>query len=74
MADQESLAMATGQAMHDLNNLLMVIIGNTELMAENLPADSPEREGLDAILEAALRAQKLSEGLHLRARELLDAA
>ena len=74
MGERDSLAKATGLAMHDLNNLLMVIIGNADLVAESLPAGSPEREGLEEILEAALKAQQLSDALHKRAREVPDAA
>jgi signal transduction histidine kinase len=74
MGERESLAKATGMAMHDLNNLLMVIIGNADLVAETLPPGSPARESIEEILQAALKAQTLSDRLHARARDIPDAA
>ena len=56
------------QASHDLNNLLMVIIGHADLITETLPADSPGYASASEILEAALRAQELSNTLLTAAR------
>jgi signal transduction histidine kinase len=56
------------QASHDLNNLLMVIIGHADLLAETLSPDDPMRSSADEILQAALRAQELSNGLLEAAR------
>jgi signal transduction histidine kinase len=57
-----------GKASHDLNNLLMVIIGHADLLTETLPEGDAARSSADEILEAALRAQELSNGLLEAAR------
>ena len=70
MADDtlQRLAADTAQAMHDLNNLLMVIIGNADLLAEDVTANPSQRENVAEILKAALRAQEISDTLHARSR------
>jgi signal transduction histidine kinase len=57
-----------GKASHDLNNLLMVIIGHADLLVEMLPEGDATRSSADEILQAALRAQELSNGLLEAAR------
>jgi signal transduction histidine kinase len=57
-----------GKASHDLNNLLMVIIGHADLLAETLPEGDAARSSADEILQAALRAQELSNSLLEAAR------
>jgi signal transduction histidine kinase/HAMP domain-containing protein len=55
----EALGTLAGGIAHDLNNTLVPILGLVELMAEGLPEDSPERESLAIVTEAALRAKGL---------------
>src|SRR5438445_2765496 len=54
--------LAAGVA-HDFNNLLTAILGTTDLMIEDLPADDPDREGLLDIRGAAERAAVLTRPL-----------
>ena len=54
--------LAAGVA-HDFNNLLTAILGTTDLMIEDLPADHPNREGLLDIRGAAERAAVLTRQL-----------
>ena len=54
--------LAAGVA-HDFNNLLTAILGTTDLMIEDLPADHPDREGLLDIRGAAERAAVLTRQL-----------
>jgi PAS domain S-box-containing protein len=55
----ETLGVLAGGIAHDFNNLLMVILGNAELAALSLPADSPSRESIGQIETAATRAADL---------------
>jgi hypothetical protein len=44
---------------HDLNNLLFVLLGRCDNMRELLPSDHPVHEDIDAITMAAERLQAL---------------
>jgi two-component system cell cycle sensor histidine kinase/response regulator CckA len=55
----ETLGVLAGGIAHDFNNLLMVILGNAELAALQLPADGPARECVGQIETAAARAAEL---------------
>ncbi len=55
----ESLGVLAGGIAHDFNNLLSGIIGNVSLADMDLPRDSPLREYLTPINQAALRAAEL---------------
>ena len=71
MADSDaatSLPDYAARATHDLNNLLMVIIGHADLLGETLPAGSDAKDSASEILEAALKAQDLSNKLLAEAR------
>src|SRR2546430_420860 len=54
--------LAAGVA-HDFNTLLTAILGTTDLMLEDLPADDPDREGLLDIRSASERAAVLTRQL-----------
>ncbi|MCC6777407.1 MAG: PAS domain-containing protein [Hyphomicrobiales bacterium] len=56
----EAVGALTGGVAHDFNNLLTVIIGNLDLLKEEV-ADRPlELEKIDAVLDASLRGQELT--------------
>jgi signal transduction histidine kinase/ActR/RegA family two-component response regulator len=55
----ESIGTLAGGVAHDINNILSIIIGNTELLADEVsdPDQGLVREYLDEILKAGLRAR-----------------
>lgn len=55
----EALGTLAGGIAHDLNNTLVPVLGLTELLLDELPADRPEREDLATIAQAAGRARDL---------------
>jgi len=55
----ESVGTLAGGIAHDFNNILFPIIGHTEMLLEDIPEDSPLRNGLDGIYTGALRARDL---------------
>lgn len=57
----ESLEVLAGGIAHDFNNLLVGILGNAELARMEMAMDSPIREHLDEIEQAAHRAASLSK-------------
>lgn len=56
----QSLRTLAGGMAHNFNNLLTAIIGNAELVAQRLPADSPIQEHVREINTAALHAAHLT--------------
>jgi len=59
----EAVGRLTGGVAHDFNNMLTAIIGNTELLLLDLPTDSPLRECVHQISDAAARAASLTRQL-----------
>jgi CheY-like chemotaxis protein len=59
----EALGQLTGGLAHDLNNLLTVILGNSELLAEQLPPDGQHRKLAQMAKEAAERGAALTSRL-----------
>ena len=59
----ESVGRLAGGVAHDFNNLLTAIFGYADLLAEELPADSPGREDVQEIRTAATRAAELTHQL-----------
>jgi nitrogen-specific signal transduction histidine kinase/CheY-like chemotaxis protein len=49
----ETIGRLTGGVAHDFNNILTVVIGNTELLLENLPSDDASRHLAEVTLAAA---------------------
>jgi|GEM_PF-5508752 len=56
----ESLGVLAGGVAHDFNNILMSILGNTELAQRKLPADSKVNDHLARIETSAKRASDLA--------------
>ena len=56
----ESLGMMAGAIAHDFNNVLAIILGNSELALDAMPADSPVRESLEHIQTAGEKAAALT--------------
>jgi len=64
----EAVGQLTGGIAHDFNNLLTVILGNAELMVDQLPADSVLRRLAKMTRDAATRGADLTHGLLAFAR------
>ena len=56
----ESLGVLAGGIAHDFNNLMMAVLGNTEMVIEELQDTSPMRKTLYQIESAARRAAELA--------------
>ncbi len=56
----ESLGILAGGIAHDFNNLLVGILGNADMALAKAPADSMQRQFLEAIVSSSQRAANLS--------------
>ena len=65
----ESVGRLAGGVAHDFNNLLMPILGHAELLASEIPPDSPFLESIQEILAAAERARGIASQLLSFSRE-----
>jgi two-component system cell cycle sensor histidine kinase/response regulator CckA len=59
----ESLGLLAGGVAHDFNNMLAVISSCSSMLAESIPAGSPDRELVDDIEGAVTRATSLTRQL-----------
>ena len=59
----EALGTLAGGIAHDLNNILAIILGRSELVLDMLDEDHPARESLDTIIRTAARSSKLIKHL-----------
>lgn len=64
----EAIGQLTGGVAHDFNNLLTVILGNTELLSEQLEDRQPLKRLADMTVNAASRAAELTSRLLAFAR------
>ena len=55
----ESIGTLAGGIAHDFNNILFPIVGHTQMLLEDIPQDSPNRDHLNRIYSSALRAKDL---------------
>jgi len=55
----ESIGTLAGGIAHDFNNILFPIVGNTEMLLEDIPEDSALRDNLNEVFSAAMRAKDL---------------
>jgi PAS domain S-box-containing protein len=65
----EAMGQLTGGIAHDFNNLLAVIMGNLELLAEQLDTGNPGRPLLDSAFRSTLRGAELTQRLLAYARK-----
>jgi two-component system cell cycle sensor histidine kinase/response regulator CckA len=56
----ESLGVMAGGIAHDFNNLLMVVLGNLDMVLDDLPLDSETRQSVENAIKAAERSAELS--------------
>jgi PAS domain S-box-containing protein len=59
----ESVGRLAGGVAHDFNNMLLVILGEAAVLEAELPHDHPERQSVEAILQAAQRSRDLTRQL-----------
>jgi len=59
----EAVGELTGGLAHDFNNLLTIIIGNLDLVQDELAASAPTREAARVALDAGLRGAQLTRQL-----------
>jgi len=55
----ESIGSLAGGIAHDLNNILFPISGLSEMLLDDIPPDSPERESIEQIHKSAQRGSEL---------------
>ncbi len=55
----EAVGTLAGGIAHDFNNVLAAIIGFTEMVIEDMPLDSPERQRLELVLKSGFRGREL---------------
>jgi len=55
----ESIGTLAGGIAHDFNNILFPIVGHTEMLLQDVPEDSPFKDGLNQIYAGAMRASDL---------------
>ncbi len=59
----EPIGILVGGVMHDLNNMLNIVNGYSEMLLEDLDEDDPRGQDLEKIREAGLRAGSLTSQL-----------
>src|SRR2546422_8266224 len=59
----EAVGRLAGGVAHDFNNLLTAILGSADLVLDDLKPNAPEREEIQEIRRAALRAADLTHQL-----------
>jgi two-component system, cell cycle sensor histidine kinase and response regulator CckA len=70
----EAVGRLAGGVSHDFNNLLTVILGNTELLLADFPGASSHREDMEVIREAARQASDVAEQLLTFSRQSVGRA
>ena len=57
----EAIGQLTGGVAHDFNNLLTIILGNSEILVDELKEDPPRRELAETVMAAAERGAGLTQ-------------
>jgi len=70
----ESLGTLAGGVAHDLNNVLGVMVGYSELLLEKLPPESPQRRYADHILQSSVKGAAIIQDLLTLARRGVSVA
>ena len=65
----EAIGQLTGGIAHDFNNLMAVILGNLELLAEDLPGNAAAQQKIDTAIRSTLRGADLTQRLLAFARQ-----
>lgn len=65
----ESIGRLAGGVAHDFNNMLSIILGNVEIVMEELQSDNPYFENLEEVYKAAERSSNLTRQLLAFARK-----
>lgn len=65
----ESVGRLAGGVAHDFNNMLMVILGHTEMLLDDMPCEDPNRAHLETIHKAAYKSSDLTRQLLTFARK-----
>jgi len=64
----DAVGRVAAKVAHDFNNLLTVILAHVELARLNLSDDDPRQEGLDTLVDVAVRATALTRKLRIIGR------
>ncbi len=65
----EAVGTMAGGIAHEFNNILAIILGNTELAIDDIPPGNPARQDIEEILSASLRAKDLLRKLMIFSRK-----
>ena len=65
----EAIGTLAGGIAHDFNNILFAIVGQSEILLEEIPKESPFQSGLDQIYTAAMRASELVKQILIFSRQ-----
>jgi len=65
----EAIGLLAGGMAHDFNNMLMIILGNAEMVREDMPPTDPNLEYIDDIIDAGERSKDLTTKLLAFARK-----
>ncbi len=65
----ESVGKLAGGVAHDFNNMLMVILGHTEMLLDEISSEDPKRASLETIHKAADKSSDLTRQLLAFARK-----
>lgn len=61
--EMETVAALAGRIVHQLNNILGIIIGNADMALEDIPDENPAKESISDLLEASGQANNLLKQL-----------
>ena len=64
----QALGQLAGGVAHDLNNVLGVLVGYSEILADKIPANDPLRKYITSILNSSLKGASIIEDLLTMAR------